>query len=186
RALSIDSHVPCSPVSPRTAPPGYSSSTGLQGGGTSNGSPGTGQLPLIQIYSAPEVYAGRMVPSPTAPTPEAVSESLMPAVGAVRRLLRRLAGPVVAAAPFEVSPAQREVLLVVGKRAGRSVAEIADELGLAPNTVSTIVTQLVGAGLLVRETDPQDRRVGRLRLTASAQEALDAARARRRGVLHEA
>ncbi|HLU59092.1 MAG TPA: MarR family transcriptional regulator [Pseudonocardia sp.] len=127
-----------------------------------------------------------MVPSPTAPTPEAVSESLMPAVGAVRRLLRRLAGPVVAAAPFEVSPAQREVLLVVGKRAGRSVAEIADELGLAPNTVSTIVTQLVGAGLLVRETDPQDRRVGRLRLTASAQEALDAARARRRGVLHEA
>ncbi|TWF74195.1 DNA-binding MarR family transcriptional regulator [Pseudonocardia hierapolitana] len=127
-----------------------------------------------------------MVPSPTAPTADAVSESLMPAVGAVRRLLRRLAGPFVTTAPLEVSTSQREVLLVVGKREGRSVAEIADELGLAPNSVSTIVTQLVGAGLLVRETDPQDRRVGRLTLTPAAQVALDAARARRRGVLHEA
>ncbi len=127
-----------------------------------------------------------MVPSPTAPTAEAVSETLMPAVGAVRRLLRRLAGSFVTNALFEVSTSQREVLLIVGKRTGRSVAEIAHELGLAPNTVSTIVTQLVGAGLLVRETDPQDRRVGRLALTPAAQEALDAARARRRGVLHEA
>jgi DNA-binding MarR family transcriptional regulator len=122
----------------------------------------------------------------TSPSADAVSETLLPAVGAVRRLLRRLAGPFVTTAPLEVSTSQREVLLLVGKRAGRSVAEIADELGLAPNSVSTIVTQLVGAGLLVRETDPQDRRVGRLSLTAPAQEALDAARARRRGVLHEA
>jgi DNA-binding MarR family transcriptional regulator len=127
-----------------------------------------------------------MAPPSTAPTADVVSETLMPAVGAVRRLLRRLAGPFVTDAPVEVSTSQREVLLVVGKRTGRSVAEIAQELGLAPNSVSTIVTQLVGAGLLVRETDPQDRRVGRLALTPVAQEAIDAARARRRGVLHEA
>jgi DNA-binding MarR family transcriptional regulator len=127
-----------------------------------------------------------MVPSPAAPTADAVSESLMPAVGAVRRLLRRVAGPFVTPGSPEVSTSQREVLVMVGKRPGRSVAEIADELGLAPNSVSTIVTQLVGAGLLVRETDPGDRRVGRLSLTGPAQEALDAARARRRGVLHEA
>jgi DNA-binding MarR family transcriptional regulator len=127
-----------------------------------------------------------MVPPSTAPTADAVSETLMPAVGAVRRLLRRLAGPFVTTAPVEVSTSQREVLIVVGKRRGRSVAEIAHELGLAPNTVSTIVTQLVGAGLLVRETDTRDRRVGRLALTPAAQEAIDAARARRRGVLHEA
>jgi DNA-binding MarR family transcriptional regulator len=127
----------------------------------------------------------------TPPTADAVSETLLPAVGAVRRLLRRLAGPFVTTAqlevaPLEISTSQREVLLLVGKRAGRSVAEIADELGLAPNSVSTIVTQLVASGLLVRETDAQDRRVGRLSLTGPAQEALDAARARRRGVLHEA
>jgi DNA-binding MarR family transcriptional regulator len=130
-----------------------------------------------------------MVTTPTAPTADAVSETLLPAVGAVRRLLRRLAGPVVAGTsdvPLEVSTSQREVLVMVGKRKGRSVAEIAQELGLAPNSVSTIVTHLVAAGMLVRETDPQDRRVGRLTLTAPAQEAIDSARARRRGVLHEA
>ncbi|MHA6620650.1 MarR family winged helix-turn-helix transcriptional regulator [Pseudonocardia sp. DLS-67] len=127
--------------------------------------------------------------TPTAPTADTVSETLMPAVGAVRRLLRRLAGPVVTSTPDtprDVSTSQREVLFMVGKRKGRSVAEIAHELGLAPNSVSTIVTQLVAAGLLVRETDPQDRRVGRLTVTPRARDALDSARARRRGVLHEA
>jgi len=127
-----------------------------------------------------------MVLSSTAPTADAVSESLLPAVGAVRRLLRRLAGPFVTTGPYEVSTSQREVLLAVGRHTGRSVAEIADELGLAPNSVSTIVTQLVGAGLLVRETDAQDRRVGRLALTGVARDALESSRARRRGVLHEA
>jgi DNA-binding MarR family transcriptional regulator len=132
-----------------------------------------------------------VVAPPTAPTADAVSETLLPAIGSVRRLLSRLAGPVVAGStasgsPVEVSTSQREVLVVVRKRPGSPVAEIAHELGLAPNSVSTIVTQLVAAGLLVRETDPQDRRVGRLSLTPPAQEALASARARRRGVLHDA
>jgi DNA-binding MarR family transcriptional regulator len=125
--------------------------------------------------------------SPTAPTADAVSEALMPAIGSVRRLLNRLAGPVVAdGSQVEMSTSQREVLVMVRKRPGSPVAEIAHELGLAANSVSTIVTQLVAAGLLVRETDPQDRRVGRLSLTPPAQEALASARARRRGVLHDA
>jgi DNA-binding MarR family transcriptional regulator len=130
-----------------------------------------------------------VIPSATAPTADSVSEALMPAIGSVRRLLSRLAGPVVAGdgtAQREVSASQREVLVVVGKRPGSRVAEIAHELGLAPNSVSTIVTQLVASGLLVRETDPQDRRVGRLTLTPPARDALDSARARRRGVLHDA
>jgi DNA-binding MarR family transcriptional regulator len=123
----------------------------------------------------------------TSPTADAVSEALMPAIGSVRRLLNRLAGPVVAdGSQVEMSTSQREVLVMVRKRPGSPVAEIAHELGLAANSVSTIVTQLVAAGLLVRETDPQDRRVGRLSLTPPAQEALASARARRRGVLHDA
>jgi DNA-binding MarR family transcriptional regulator len=123
----------------------------------------------------------------TSPTADAVSEALMPAIGSVRRLLNRLAGPVVASGSrVEMSTSQREVLVMVGKRQGSPVAEIAHELGLAPNSVSTIVTQLVAAGLLVRETDPQDRRVGRLNLTPAAKDALASVRARRRGVLHDA
>jgi len=39
------------------------------------------------------------------------------------------------------------VLLVVGRHPGMSVTEAAHELGLAPNSVSTMVTQLVAAGI---------------------------------------
>jgi DNA-binding MarR family transcriptional regulator len=115
---------------------------------------------------------------------DTVSEGLMPAVGAVRRLLRRLAGPSFTGDPLSTS--QREVLVAVGRHPGSAVTEIADELGLAPNSVSTIVTQLVGAGMLVRETDPQDRRIGRLALTEQARGQVAEARRRRREVLHDA
>ncbi|OLT11964.1 hypothetical protein BJF78_25320 [Pseudonocardia sp. CNS-139] len=108
----------------------------------------------------------------------------MPAIGAVRRLVLRLAGPAFPDEPVPTS--QREVIIAVGRRPGSAVAEIAKELGLAPNSVSTIVTQLVAANLLVRETDPDDRRIGRLDLTERAREQVGAARARRRGVLYEA
>jgi DNA-binding MarR family transcriptional regulator len=123
--------------------------------------------------------------SRTSAAADTVVEGLLPAVGAVRRLLRRVAGPP-AGAEDPLPASQREVLTAVGRHPGSAVAEIAHDLGLAPNSVSTIVTQLVGAGLLVRETDPADRRVGRLSLTPLADERVAWARARRRGVLHEA
>ena len=119
---------------------------------------------------------------PTPPTPDAVTEALMPAIGSLRRLLRRVAGP---AFGDSVPPSQREVLLVAGKRPGCAVAELAQELGLAPNSVSTMVTQLVASGHLRRETDPADRRIGRLSLTASAAGEAASIRARRRDLLKE-
>jgi DNA-binding MarR family transcriptional regulator len=121
----------------------------------------------------------------TTATPEAVSEALMPAIGVLRRLLRRVAGPAFGGGD-PVSPAQREVLLVAGRRPGCAVAEIARELGLAPNSVSTMVTHLVATGHLVRVTDPQDRRIGRLSLTPGAAAEAATRRARRRGLLLDA
>ena len=61
--------------------------------------------------------------------------------------------------------------------------EAAAELGLAPNTASTLVSKLAADGLLVRTVDPDDRRVGRLRLTESAQRIADESRAARRAAL---
>ena len=108
-------------------------------------------------------------------------DALLPALGAVRRTLRRLAGSAVS--DDALSAAEREVVLLVGRRPGRPVSEVAQELGLAPNTVSTIVSRLVARDLVVRATDPGDRRVARLSLTPAAQESADAARVRRRQVL---
>src|SRR3979411_1731370 len=98
---------------------------------------------------------GPVTPPRTPSTADAVSDALMPAMGALRRLLRRAAGPVFTSDTGSTS--EREALVVAGRAPGSPVTDIAQELGLAPNSVSTIVTQLVGAGLLVRETDPHDR-----------------------------
>ncbi|WP_099023361.1 MarR family winged helix-turn-helix transcriptional regulator [Mycolicibacterium palauense] len=82
-----------------------------------------------------------------------------------------------------LTESQAELLRLVGRRPDVSVSEAAAELGLAPNTASTLVSKLSAAGLLVRTCDPADRRVGRLRLTDSAQRVADASKAARRAAL---
>jgi DNA-binding MarR family transcriptional regulator len=56
-------------------------------------------------------------------------------------------------------------------------------LGLAPNTVSTLVGVLTEQGLLLRTPSPEDRRVAQLTLTTAAQAHLEAWRERRSAVL---
>ena len=113
--------------------------------------------------------------------PDPLVEALLPTLGSVRRTLRRVGGSAFGDAPL--TAAQREVVLFVGRRPGQPVSEVARELGLASNTVSTIVSKLVALGLVERTTDPDDRRVGRLSLAPAAQARADAARRARREVL---
>ncbi len=82
-----------------------------------------------------------------------------------------------------LTQSQAELLRLVGRQPGISVREAAAELGLVPNTASTLVTKLVAEGLLIRSVDAEDRRVGRLRLTAPAQRIADESRAARRATL---
>lgn len=66
------------------------------------------------------------------------------------------------------------------------MAAAAAELGVAANTVSTLVRQLSDVGLLNRNSDTRDRRVGRLALTEAARRRLDNWRDHRAGFLAEA
>ena len=106
---------------------------------------------------------------------------LFSVVGRFRRQLRRSTGRGFDAAGLTES--QSELLRLVGRRAGISVREAATELGLVPNTASTLVSKLASDGLLIRTVDTDDRRVGRLRLTYSAQRIADESRAARRAAL---
>lgn len=74
---------------------------------------------------------------------------------------------------------------MVGRRPGISVSIAAAELGLVPNTASTLVTKLVSDGLLLRTAGDTDRRVCQLRLAEPAQQIVDASRATRRALLSE-
>ena len=104
-------------------------------------------------------------------------------IGRFRRQLRRSARS--GCGPGHLPESQAELLRLVGRRPGISVSVAAGELGLRANTASTLVSRLVGDGLLVRNADSADRRVGRLWLTESAQQVIDASAAARRALVSE-
>ncbi len=62
-------------------------------------------------------------------------------------------------------PARSELLRLANRIPGISVAEAARELGLAPNSVSTLVGKLTADGLLRRDRGESDGRSAELRLT---------------------
>ena len=97
---------------------------------------------------------------------ELLAEELASVLGNLRRQTRRNIGR-----PWPVetlSGAQIELMRLIRRQPGISVAEAAAELGLAPNSVSTLVRRLATQLLIVREPDRSDRRVARLTLTDAA------------------
>ncbi|WFE41244.1 MarR family winged helix-turn-helix transcriptional regulator [Micromonospora sp. WMMD998] len=117
------------------------------------------------------------------PTDEEIAR-LGARLGELHRLLRRRTH---ARADREPLPeAQVEVLLLVRAAPGISGKDVAARLGTAPNTVSTLVRDLTDAGLLVRDRDPADRRVIRLRLTDAAHRRMTDYEVHRAALLTEA
>jgi DNA-binding MarR family transcriptional regulator len=99
-----------------------------------------------------------------------LAESLVEALGSVRRQMRRTAGRPL---PSPLSGSQIELVRLVHREPGIAVSEAAEALGLAGNTVSTLVRQLTDSGVLRREPDPADRRVARLHLTGAARRRIE-------------
>ncbi len=106
-----------------------------------------------------------------------LADQLLNAFSAVRRNARRHA-----VRPAELAPltgAQLELVRLLRRHPGLSVARAAAELRLAPNTVSTLVGQLVEAAIVTRTADESDRRVARLELTPDIRRKVSAWRDRR-------
>jgi DNA-binding MarR family transcriptional regulator len=114
--------------------------------------------------------------------PDLVAE-VFGVVGRFRRQLRRSVGRGLDSA--RLTESQSELLWLVGSRPGISVRAAASELGQVPNTTSTLVTKLVGNGLLIRTVDDADRRACQLRLAEPTQQIVDASRAARRVLLSD-
>jgi DNA-binding MarR family transcriptional regulator len=114
----------------------------------------------------------------------AIADTLVAQTARIRRAGRRYSGR-----PAELSlltGAQLELVRLVRRRPGVSVADAAQELGLAANTVSTLVRALTDTDLLVRRVDPADRRIARLELSRAISSKVDAWRDRRVVALAEA
>jgi DNA-binding MarR family transcriptional regulator len=112
-----------------------------------------------------------------------LADELLGAMGSIRRSGRRRAGR-----PEELSHltgSQLELVRLLRRRPGISVNQVAEELNLAPNTVSTLVGKLVEAGFVVRRCQESDRRVARLELADDLGRKMGAFRDRRMGLLVE-
>ena len=107
---------------------------------------------------------------------EKLAERLLEVSGSLIRAARSAASE---GSRRGVTMAQMELLRQVRRRPGITATDAARELRIARNTVSTLVGQLEGQGLLERLRDEGDRRVVRLRLMPAAQERMHAWRERR-------
>jgi DNA-binding MarR family transcriptional regulator len=100
----------------------------------------------------------------------AAAAELFTAISVIRRTARRAARQAWTQQPLP--PAQSELLRLAAARPGITVADAAQELRLAPNTVSTLVGRLTEAGLLVRERGAPDGRTALLTATEKARRRL--------------
>ena len=111
----------------------------------------------------------------------ALGTDLMGVVAGLRRALRRRVGS--AGGVSELTDAQRELVRFVRLNPGSRIGDAANSLHLAHNTVSTLVGSLAGLGWLERETDPDDARSTRLRLSKKAEAGVAEWRDRRTAIL---
>ena len=98
---------------------------------------------------------------------EASAALLSKAFGRISRALRYRTRA--AHAELGVTDSESELLRIIRRRPGLRVQDAANEMGIASNTVSTLVKQLARAGLLERSSDPQDARAACLRATPHAE-----------------
>jgi DNA-binding MarR family transcriptional regulator len=94
---------------------------------------------------------------------KAEAAELLMALGAVQRVARQAVRLSASAEPLP--PARSELLRLTARRPGISVAEAAQQLRLAPNSVSTMVSQLAADGLLSRDRAAADGRCVLLTVT---------------------
>ncbi|MBV1852844.1 MarR family winged helix-turn-helix transcriptional regulator [Catellatospora tritici] len=98
--------------------------------------------------------------------------SLSEAFWGVARQLRHLTKD--ALAPWQVSPSQARALGVLGRERALRLNELAEQLRIAPRSVTEVVDDLEARGLVERRADPADRRATLVALTESGSEVVAA------------
>jgi DNA-binding MarR family transcriptional regulator len=92
---------------------------------------------------------------------------------AVTRLRRALRASIRTDIDWETLPmAQVEVLLSLADHSPARVSDLGERLHLAPSTASGLVAQLLRAGLVGRDVDPDDRRASVVTLTRAGRDEL--------------
>ena len=92
----------------------------------------------------------------------------------IARMSRAMLERRIAAASLGVTPGEARTLLHIAAREGRRQTQIAERMGVEPMTACSYIDRLEKQGLVVRETDPDDRRAKKVRTTDTARQLIDA------------
>ncbi len=87
-------------------------------------------------------------------------------------LRKRLVRHAAQQAKLEFSPMQMHVLFTLCERDCSTMSELAGDVLIAKQQLTPIVDRLVAAGLVLREPDPCDRRVVKIRLSPAGKNFL--------------
>jgi DNA-binding MarR family transcriptional regulator len=100
----------------------------------------------------------------------------------LHRLTKRLRrGQAQRLAPLGLTPGQERALRVITRGEGpRRMTELADQLGIVPRSLTTVIDALEDAGLVRREVDPRNRRATLVHLTEKGSAVRDDMREARR------
>jgi DNA-binding MarR family transcriptional regulator len=98
------------------------------------------------------------------------AEGLADGIARLRRALRR--GARVADPVNTLAVAQLELLGALAEHPGARPGQLARQLNMRPNTVTTIVNALTALGMVAREAAADDRRAVELSVTAAGREAV--------------
>jgi DNA-binding MarR family transcriptional regulator len=127
-------------------------------------------VPVLILLSTTTAAHFRDIVSSVNDSSALAAADLFGAIGLLRRAARRSARQAWRQQPLP--PAQSELLRLAASRPGITVADAAQELRLAPNTVSTLVGRLTSVGLLRRGRSADDGRTALLTVTDQARERL--------------
>ncbi|MBT2409103.1 MarR family transcriptional regulator [Streptomyces sp. ISL-12] len=102
------------------------------------------------------------------------------AVLTASRLLVAISARSLAEVEERVTLPQFRMLVVLSTRGTTKLVALAEQLQVAPSTAMRMVDRLIGAGLVDRRTNPDNRRETLLRLTEEGRRTVDHVTARRR------
>jgi len=72
-----------------------------------------------------------------------------------------------------ITLAEAKTIYAIGKIEAKTMRQIAEQLGIAPNTATVAVERLVAKGLAVRKTSHEDRRLQFIKLTSKALDIME-------------
>lgn len=103
----------------------------------------------------------------------------------IGRLSRRLR-PTASAVAAGLTPTKISVLLHVARAGQTRLSELSDAEGINPTMMSRVIADLTEAGLVVRVSDPSDRRAALVQATAAGHKLADRIRRERTDALNVA